>query len=57
MEFCSLDWGAIAGFAGVGATVIAARVAWNISEEWKNQKGSEVIACLLYTSPSPRDRG
>ncbi|MGQ1276548.1 hypothetical protein [Acinetobacter baumannii] len=44
MEFCSLDWGAIAGFAGVGATIIAARVAWNISEEWKNQKGSEVIA-------------
>lgn len=37
MEVCSWDWGAIATFVGAG-------VALYISCQWKNQKGSEVIA-------------
>lgn len=37
MEVCSIDWGAIATFTG-GA--IALYISW----QWRNQKGSEVIA-------------
>lgn len=48
MDVCSWDWGAIGSFVGAGATligaVIASRVAWCISKQWKDQKGSEVIA-------------
>lgn len=44
MEVCSWDWGAIAGFTGAGATIIAAIVAWNISEKWRDQKGDEILS-------------
>lgn len=37
MDVCNLDWSAIAGFVGAG-------VALFISQQWKDQKGSEVIA-------------
>ena len=31
---------------------------WNLSkEEWKKKLSPESYYCLLYTSPSPRDRG
>lgn len=41
MEVCSWDWGAIATFIGAG---IASITAWLISKQWRDQKGSEVIA-------------
>lgn len=41
MEVCNWDWGAIATLIGAG---IASTTAWCISNEWRNQKGSEVIA-------------
>ena len=44
MDVCSWDWGAIAGFTGAGATIIAAIVAWNISEKWRDQKGDEILS-------------
>ena len=48
MDVCSWDWGAIGSFVGAGATLIGAGiasfVAWCISKQWKNQKGTEVIA-------------
>lgn len=50
MEVCSLDWGAIGGFTGAGATlisaIIASCVAWSISEKWRDQKGSEVLSVI-----------
>lgn len=44
MEICSLDWQALSGFLAAGATIVAARVAWNISEKWRDQKGSEEVS-------------
>jgi len=44
MDICSWDWGAIAGFVGAGTTIIAAIIAWNISEKWRDQKGDEIIS-------------
>lgn len=41
MGVCSWDWGAIATLTGAG---IASITAWLISNQWRNQKGSEVIA-------------
>lgn len=43
---CAWDWAAIAGILGAGATLIAAWVAWIISEQWRNQKRSEILATL-----------
>jgi len=39
-----MDWGTIATFSGAFATVFAAIVAWKISEKWRHQKSSEVLA-------------
>ena len=44
MEVCSWDWGAIGSFLGAGATLYAACIALSISNEWRNEKGSEVVA-------------
>jgi len=44
MDVCSWDWGAIAGFFGAGATLGTAVIALYISNQWRTQKGSEVIA-------------
>lgn len=41
---CSWNWGAIGSIAGAGATLIATIVAICIFKQWRNQKGSEVIA-------------
>ncbi|WP_180027687.1 hypothetical protein [Acinetobacter sp. YH16032] len=41
MEACNWHWGAIATLIGAG---IASTTAWCISNEWRNQKVSEVIA-------------
>ena len=29
----------------------------DVGRTWKNNQGTTVATCLLYTSPSPRDRG
>lgn len=44
MDVCSLDWGAIAGFAGAVATIGTGAIALYISNQWRKQKGSEVVA-------------
>lgn len=44
MEVCSWDWGAIAGFTGAGATLTTGVIALCIFRQWRDQKGSEVIA-------------
>lgn len=44
MDACSLDWKAIAGFTSAGATLIGARVAWCISNNWRYQKASEEVS-------------
>lgn len=44
MNVCSWDWGAIAGFSGAAATLLAGGVALFISHKWREQKGSEVIS-------------
>ena len=44
MEFCDLDWKAIGSFVSAGATLVGARVAWKISEKWREQKASEEIS-------------
>lgn len=41
MDVCSWDWGAISTIIGAG---IASATALYISRQWRNQKGSEVIA-------------
>ena len=45
-------WGSIDGVVCV-AGILRERMLFNMSEE----EWDAVIACLLYTSPSPRDRG
>ena len=43
-----------------GMRELAKRYALNIANArflWRNRFGAETIICLLYTSPSPRDRG
>lgn len=44
MNVCSWDLGAIAGFSGAGATLLAGGIALFISHKWREQKGSEVIS-------------
>ncbi|WP_336153030.1 hypothetical protein [Acinetobacter ursingii] len=44
MDVCSLDWAAIAGFAGAVATIGTGAIALYISNQWRKQKGSEVVA-------------
>jgi hypothetical protein len=44
MEVCSWNWGAIGSFVAAGATVYAAHIALLISNQWRSQKGSEVLA-------------
>lgn len=44
MGVYSLDWGAIAGFAGAVATIGTGAIALYISNQWRKQKGSEVVA-------------
>lgn len=44
MDVCSLDWGAIGSFTGAAATLYAAKMAWKISQEWQEQKRTEVLA-------------
>lgn len=45
MDICSLNWGAIAGFAGAIATVASPIiVAVYLYRKWHDQKGKEVIA-------------
>lgn len=40
----SWDWGVIAGFAGAVATIGTGGIALYISNQWRKQKGSEVVA-------------
>lgn len=44
MDLCTWDWGAIGSILGAVATLIAAGVALYIFTQWKNQKGSEIVA-------------
>ncbi|WP_180644928.1 hypothetical protein [Acinetobacter bereziniae] len=44
MTICSWDWGAIGSILGAIATIIGAIVAIYIFTQWRNQKGSEVLA-------------
>ena len=44
----------IMGLKGSGKTK---QLVTDINEAVKNETGSMVCICLLYTSPSPRDRG
>lgn len=44
MDACIIDWKAIATFTSAGATLIGARVAWCISQNWRYQKASEEIS-------------
>ena len=49
----------VAGLAAALATALAYRIAHptNPSSERLFRNSQRVTACLLYTSPSPRDRG
>jgi len=44
MDLCVFDWGIFASLLSAAATFIGAGVALWIFFQWKNQKGSEVIA-------------
>ncbi|CAM4357512.1 hypothetical protein [Acinetobacter pragensis] len=50
MDVCSLDWGAIAGFAGAVATIGTGAIALYISNQWRKQKGSEVLSSICKDS-------
>lgn len=42
-EICGWDWGVIAGITG---TLFTTSIAWIISEKWRGQKRTEVVAAL-----------
>ena len=46
-----------AGTAGLTAAVYAARAGKSVKLVEQYLQGGQIINCLLYTSPSPRDRG
>ena len=45
------------GPAGYSASIYAARASLNPIIIAGSQEGGQLTTCLLYTSPSPRDRG
>ena len=47
----------LAGFTPFWPAALAAAVLIGIGQGPLNPAGSRILACLLYTSPSPRDRG
>ena len=47
--------GFLKGLLGLGVTAGAAFAALKVAQKYEENKAAD--ACLLYTSPSPRDRG
>jgi|26BtaG_2_1085354.scaffolds.fasta_scaffold27723_2 hypothetical protein len=44
MQVCNWNWGAIAGFTGAAATLVAGIIALYISSKWREEKNSEILS-------------